>query len=275
MPELPEVETVLQGLEPELKGLVISKVWVLNPKLREKVPDDFSLLLEGQRIEKLWRRSKYLVIDLQTDLSIIIHLGMSGRLNISGSFDIKNKQKHDHIIIEFNNGRSIIFSDPRRFGLVSIANKRSINSSKYFRALGPEPLSDEFNSAYLSGKIFNKKKPIKTLLMDAEIVVGVGNIYASESLFKAKILPTRLASSLTENEVNLLILAIKQVLQEAIASGGSSLRDYVKADGNLGYFQFLHKVYAREASACYECGYMIRKVKQSGRSSFYCKNCQT
>lgn len=259
MPELPEVQTVVDELNQSLKNRTLKDVITLRDKIRYDVPDLSRLI--GTKITDVKRRAKYIIINDE----LVIHLGMSGKIKVG---EPQERVKHDHVIFEFDDNLEMVFNDARRFGFIIYKD------NKFFDHLGPEPLEDEFNSSYLYGKLKTKTQPIKTAIMNQELVVGVGNIYASEALFRSGILPTRKCNKITKAKCAELVENIKQVLQEAIASGGSTLRDYVRSSGDLGYFQHSHNVYGREGEDCNKCGSVIKMVRQGGRSSFYCGSCQ-
>jgi len=271
MPELPEVETVKNGLTP-ITNAQIKQVITRRDGLRYKFPDNLVDMLEGAIITKVWRRAKYLVIDLDNANSLIIHLGMSGKILLGQPQEFK---KHDHFILDFEDGQQLVFNDARRFGIVDIVKTDELAQCKYFNHLGPEPLDNNFNAGYLAAALANKKAAIKVAIMDQEIVVGVGNIYAAEALFRSKINPTKPANKINESKLALLVDNIKVILQEAITSGGSTLRDYVRSSGDMGYFQHQHYVYGREGKPCRICDTPIKRIVQTGRSTFYCPNCQS
>ncbi len=277
MPELPEVETVVRGLSSSIKGQIITDVLVKRKDLRVEVPDNFANIVKGQMIRDITRRGKYIFLVLSGGQTIIIHLGMSGSLVTYKDSDYKNS-KHDHVIFAIerqNNDKVVmIFNDPRRFGLVDIVESSKVNQHKSIKILGIEPLSEEFNHNYLEKIIKNIKASIKQTIMDGNKIVGVGNIYASESLYNSKILPNRSAASLSSNECSKLVTAIKDVLTKSIEAGGSSLRDYKNSEGNKGYFQQKLSVYGRENDNCDSCSSKILKIVQGGRSSFFCPVCQ-
>ena len=272
MPELPEVETVCRGIHSEIKGRTIKEIWQSNKKMRFSAPDNFSEVLIGSKITDVKRRSKYILIELNNGYYLVIHLGMSGRI----LFQDKNYEtkKHDHLIIDFDDEKNLVFNDTRRFGLYTIIISDELEQHKLFKELGIEPLKPEFNGNYLRSMFKNKSANIKQAIMDAKNLVGVGNIYASESLFRSKINPSIAANKLPLKKLQLLSDKIKEVLNEAIASGGSTLRDYVRSDGDIGYFQNKHYVYGRENLPCFICGSKVKKIVQQGRSSFYCSKCQ-
>lgn len=273
MPELPEVETVRRGLEESIKNKKIAKVILRRKDLRAPFPKDFAKNLTGRKIKNINRRSKYLVIELDSEFALVAHLGMSGKILIVDKLP-KNPAKHDHVLIEFSDGSGIIYNDARRFGLMTLVDKKSLDKHSLFKDLGPEPLSENFTPDILFNALRKKTSPIKTSIMDAHIVVGVGNIYACESLFRSQISPETKANKINKNELGLLVKNIRNVLNEAIDSGGSTLRDYVRSDGGLGYFQHKFNVYGREKEPCYTCGSAIKRIKQQGRSTFYCPECQ-
>lgn len=269
MPELPEVETVRRGLE-NLVGKKIVKVFRSDKKMR--IASNLDLQeLKGGKIIEITRRARYLIIHFDNKKSLIVHLGMSGKVTVNRDF---KKLKHDHFAIEFGDGKHLILNDARRFGFVDLVETKNLKTHKMLAKLGPEPLSDEFNFADLKSKLSDKKMNIKTTMMDNEIVVGVGNIYINESLLDSGISPLRAASSLKDSEIKKLISSIKKIIKRAIDLGGSSISDYVTASGDLGNFQNTFKVYGREKLNCLQCSDSIVKIKQNGRSSFYCPTCQ-
>lgn len=273
MPELPEVETICRGLAPILEGQLFTRVAHGDKNLRLPLPANLSQAITNKRITEVRRRAKYIQLCLEDGTLVIIHLGMSGKL-IAHEAPQATRMKHDHVWMQLGNGKELVFNDPRRFGLVTVADAQTLQQHKLFVNLGIEPLSPEFTGKWLVTQCGNKKTSIKHLIMDASVVVGVGNIYASESLFRAGILPERTAGSLSTAEAEKLVKAVKAVLEAAIASGGSTLRDYVGADGNAGYFQHHFSVYGKEGKTCERCGGDIKRIVQSGRSSFYCMGCQ-
>jgi formamidopyrimidine-DNA glycosylase len=274
MPELPEVETVRRGLIPVLEGKRILKAEVRRPDLRFPLPEAMAERLTGAVVERLWRRSKYILADLSTGETLLIHLGMSGRMLISGAlvgdFHHPAPLKHDHVILETEAAR-ITFNDARRFGAMDLMPTGA--GHKLLDAIGPEPLSNAFHAAGLAARL-KGAAPIKAVLLDQKTVAGLGNIYVCEVLHRAGIAPQRLAREVTEAEVARLVPIIREVLTEAIEAGGSSLRDYRQADGELGYFQHRFRTYDREGAPCMTCGAPILRIVQSGRSSFYCPHCQ-
>lgn len=279
MPELPEVETVCRGLDPVMTGRVIESVDVRCAGLRDPFPKNLKKILTHARILRITRRAKYILVHLDSDYILVLHLGMSGRISIQDPG--YRPVKHDHFILHLNDGRVIVFHDPRRFGTIFLVGEHDWQDHKAFRDLGPEPLSNEFSgpvlAAALKGNALKgKKTAIKTAIMDQQVVVGVGNIYAAEALFLAGINPLRKSNTVQGDRAESLVLAIQKTLKRAIRAGGSSLRDYRKADGELGLFQHGFTVYAQEGKACPDCTCDIvktkgiRRIVQGGRSTFYC-----
>lgn len=275
MPELPEVETTRRGLLPALEGRMITNVIKRRDKIRILIPEDFEQKIKGTRVSRIARRAKYLQIFLDSGDVIICHLGMSGKFIIKDRDD-KPYEKHDHIIFETDQGKLIIYNDPRRFGLMTICPEKILENHNLFKDMAVEPLGNEFNGNYLASKLASRNSPIKTALLDQHVVVGLGNIYVCEALNLAKISPLRKASELSESEIERLVQIIRDVLLQAIEAGGSSLKDFVGADGNLGYFQHHFVAYGREGESCQneECRGNIERINQSGRSTFYCPSCQ-
>ncbi len=279
MPELPEVETVRRGLAAVLEGRRLMRVQAFRPDLRIPLPVDFAQALTGRRIARVSRRAKYLLIDVADGPVVIGHLGMSGRMVITAEADVA-PGKHDHLRFVTEDGAVVSFCDPRRFGLFTFAEHDNLEVHPLLAALGPEPLDAAFTPEVLGATLASRAAPIKTTLLDQRVVAGLGNIYVSEALFRAGISPLRPACSLTAAEVGRLVPAIKAVLHDAIAAGGSSLRDHVQPSGELGYFQHRFAVYAREGQACPGCTCDagatggIRRIVQSGRSTFYCSQRQ-
>jgi formamidopyrimidine-DNA glycosylase len=273
MPELPEVETVCRGLQQSLAGERISDVQLHRTHLRIPIPEDFSQRCLDQTITHIERRAKYFLIHLQSGDVILGHLGMSGRMLVYNQ-SREHLEKHDHVCFLTESGMEVVFNDPRRFGLLSIAHKEELAQHKLLKNLGIEPLSDDFTDSYLQALLNKRNVAIKQAIMNANLVVGVGNIYASEALFKAKIHPQTLAKSLSLEECARLSQAIKIVLVEAIRSGGSTLRDYVGSSGDTGYFQHQFKVYGRENMSCFDCNFPIKRLQQAKRSTFVCESCQ-
>lgn len=271
MPELPEVETIRIGLN-NIVNKKILQVFRSDKKLRIASNLDITGLA-GKKIKDISRRARYLIINFSDSDSLIIHLGMSGRLLLNNDKKYE-KQKHDHLICEFDDKSRLIFNDPRRFGFIDLVDQKNLQTHKMLVKLGPEPFDEKFDAKYLAEKLKKKSTNIKTTMMDNEIVVGVGNIYINESLFASKIAPMRAANSLNNKEIELLTKNIKKILQTAINEGGSSINDYVDSDGNLGNFQNNFKIYGKNDKNCLHCSTKIERIVQNGRSSFYCKTCQ-
>jgi len=282
MPELPEVETVRRGLVPVMQGQRITQARINRPDLRWPLPDRMADRLTGATVTALRRRSKYILADLDTGETLLIHLGMSGRILISGQMvgtfhhDHPAPQKHDHVVFDMANGARITFNDARRFGAMDLLATASADQHPLLAKLGPEPLGNAFDEAYLAQRLKGRRTPIKSALLDQSIVAGLGNIYVCETLHRARISPLRLAASLTRAETAALVPIIRDVLTEAILAGGSSLRDFRQTDGELGYFQHRFAVYDHEGDPCPtpRCPGTITRSVQSGRSSFYCPVCQ-
>jgi formamidopyrimidine-DNA glycosylase len=274
VPELPEVETVCRGLAKPLIGARITAAAAHRADLRAPLPKDLGKRLKGSHITAVARRAKYILVALDTNETLLLHLGMSGRMVLTNK-DVP-LQKHDHISLAFDNGLHARFNDPRRFGYCDLVPTPQINEHKLLRSLGIEPLSADLTPQKLEALLKGKKTSIKVTLLDQRLVVGIGNIYACEALFEAGINPKRLAGSLKKEEIKRLVPAIRKILNKAIKAGGSSLRDYVQADGELGYFQHHFAVYDRENLRCPGCKCDIVKTKgvaritQAGRSTFYC-----
>ncbi|MBC7479143.1 MAG: bifunctional DNA-formamidopyrimidine glycosylase/DNA-(apurinic or apyrimidinic site) lyase [Pseudorhodobacter sp.] len=275
MPELPEVETVRRGLVPVMEGARIDAVEVNRPDLRFPLPDRMAERLTGATVQALRRRSKYILADLSTGESLLIHLGMSGRMLVSGMMlgefhhDHPAPQKHDHVVLHMANGARITFNDARRFGSMDLLKTGA--DHPLLTDIGPEPLGNAFNESYLTARLKGRRTPIKAALLDQKTVAGLGNIYVCEVLFRAGVHPARLAA---DTDAAALVPIIRIVLIEAIEAGGSSLRDYRQTDGELGYFQHRFRVYDRADQPCLTCGTPIQRLVQSGRSSFFCPHCQ-
>jgi formamidopyrimidine-DNA glycosylase len=296
MPELPEVETVRRGLQPVLEGARIQSVTLKRPDLRFPLPENFAGRLTGHRVASLSRRAKFLIVQLDNGLSLICHLGMSGSFRIEnensagtpGDFHHQRSkdEAHDHVILTVlsGNGRKarIIFNDPRRFGFMLFAEKDALGTHPMMAGLGIEPTGNALDGKLLSDLFKGKKAPLKAALMDQRLIAGLGNIYACEALWRARLSPRRAARTLsaaegkTSKRAEQLAEAIRTVIADAIGAGGSSLRDYVRADGSLGYFQHSFDVYDREGKPCHhaDCGGTVRRIVQSGRSTFHCPHCQ-
>jgi len=294
MPELPEVETVCRGLSENILGLNVSSVEVYAEKLRDFIPTDLNKKILNHTIIKIERKAKYILVHLTPSMKpqfnedgnvlelrssvLIIHLGMSGRLTIQD--EAYQRKKHDHVILKLNSEIGVrqqcllVFNDARRFGILTLTALENLSQHKLFRKLGLEPLSKEFTVAKLKALFKNRNKNIKNTLMDASLIVGIGNIYASEALFRSAIHPERTASSLTDKDIEKLHEQIIITLEDAIRAGGSTLKDFSKANGESGYFQYQFKVYGREGFPCFTCKTPIQRIVQGGRSSFFCSKCQ-
>src|SRR5215813_10329433 len=270
MPELPEVETVRRGLALRISGRRIVRAEIRRPDLRRPFPPALAARLDGALIGALGRRGKYILIELDSNGLLLLHLGMSGRVT-AGSAALPDAP-HDHVVLRLDDGTVIRFNDPRRFGLLDYVKRGDETRHPLLAGLGPEPLEAAFNGHYLTAVLAGKMTPIKSALIDQRIVAGLGNIYVCEALFRAGISPRRLSASIGRGRAERLVAGIKSVLTEAIEAGGSSLRDYVQADGELGYFQHRWAVYGHEGAPCpgCDCDSGVRRIAQSGRSTFFC-----
>ena len=278
MPELPEVETVMRGLRARLDGRVIVRAAVNRPDLRWAMPLNLADRLTGARVEGFRRRAKYILMRLDGGDSVLLHLGMSGRMLI-GPANPNSVTLHEHLVLETDDHWRVGFVDPRRFGSVDLVPTGAEDAHRLLAGLGPEPLDPAFNAGVLAAALAGKRTPIKAALLDQRLVAGLGNIYVCEALFRAQIAPNRQAATIPRAGVTRLVKAIKATLTEAIAAGGSSLRDYVQPDGELGYFQHAWKVYGREGQPCERCPGEptcagISRMVQSGRSTFFCAQTQ-
>jgi formamidopyrimidine-DNA glycosylase len=288
MPELPEVETVRQGLAPAMEGAVIERLEQRRPDLRFPFPEAFAERLTGRRIEGLGRRAKYLLADLDDGAVVIMHLGMSGSFRIEddpateaetpGDFHHPRGKAlaHDHVVFHLSNGKRVIYNDPRRFGFMDLVPRADIATARHLAGLGIEPVGNEFDGKVLHRLFAARKTPLKAALLDQSLVAGLGNIYVCEALHRSGLSPERAAGTLTKTAADRLAGAIRDVLGVAIAAGGSSLRDHRQANGELGYFQHSFRVYDREGEPCpnLDCSGVIERRVQSGRSTFYCARCQ-
>ena len=287
MPELPEVETVRRGLAPAMEGARFTKVEARRRDLRWPLPKDFAKRLQGQTVEGLGRRAKYLLADLSSGDVLMMHLGMSGSFRVGNDakpgvyYHERGKSAaHDHVVFHMSNGATVTFNDPRRFGSMKLVPRAKLDSEPLLRGLGPEPLGNEFDAAMLANACAGKKTSLKAALSDQRVVAGLGNIYVCEALFRAHLSPKRQASTIADRNgkpnarAGALVDAIKAVLQDAIAAGGSSLRDHRRTDGALGDFQHNFRVYDREGELCPDCKSKIKRIVQTGRSTFYCPSCQ-
>jgi formamidopyrimidine-DNA glycosylase len=287
MPELPEVETVRRGLAPAMEGERFAKVEVRRGDLRWPLPRGFAQRLHGKMVEGLGRRAKYLLADLSSGDVLMMHLGMSGSFRVGNNsapgkyhHERSKSTSHDHVVFHMSNGAVVTFNDPRRFGSMKLVPRAKLESEPLLRALGPEPLGNEFDAAMLAKACAGKKTSLKAALSDQRVVAGLGNIYVCEALFRARLSPKRIASTIADRQgkanerAERLVDAIKAVLGDAIEAGGSSLRDHRRADGSLGDFQHNFQVYDREGEPCPSCKGKIKRIVQAGRSTFYCPSCQ-
>ncbi|MEO0412665.1 MAG: bifunctional DNA-formamidopyrimidine glycosylase/DNA-(apurinic or apyrimidinic site) lyase [Pseudomonadota bacterium] len=278
MPELPEVETVCRGLNAAIAGRKLVEFWPRRPDMRFPFPSELRQISTGQQVLNVERRAKFGLIHLANAYTLIFHLGMSGRMRIEkdGTSAKERLGIHDHVFMLCNDGVSVAFNDPRRFGFLDLAPTPTLADNKFLKNLGPEPLEEDFTADVLSERLKGKASPIKAALLDQRVVSGLGNIYVCEALFMAGISPRRLARSVVGKRAQRLVPAIKSVLARAIEAGGSTLRDYAHVDGQLGYFQHDFQVYGRENEACVTrgCTHKIKRIVQSGRSTFFCSACQ-
>jgi len=299
MPELPEVETVRLGLEPALEGRTITEARIRRGDLRRPFPAHFAERLTGRTVRKLTRRAKYILAELDSGETLVIHLGMSGRMSVYAEGKRRRlgdyvynpapadagNGKHDHVVLETDAPARIVFNDHRRFGLMTLIPTDRLDEDKLFKDIGIEPLSDGFTAKYLAAALEGKKTPIKSALLDQRVVAGLGNIYVCEALFLARISPKRLAGAVGREQIATLVRAIRKVLKDAIAAGGSTLRDHAQATGDPGNFQHHFLVYGREGKPCKDadskrpggkksCRGTVKRIVQAGRSTFYCPACQ-
>ncbi|MEE9347100.1 MAG: bifunctional DNA-formamidopyrimidine glycosylase/DNA-(apurinic or apyrimidinic site) lyase [Robiginitomaculum sp.] len=268
MPELPEVQTVLGGLAPVMEGYCFERVTLNRKDLRFAFAPRFKARLEGARIDAMTRRAKFLMLSLSTGETLLMHLGMSGRFTVNPE---GGREKHDHVVFKMSSGATVVYNDARRFGFMELFEAGPITRLDH---LGPEPLSNHFNGPALRAALKAKKSPIKTALLDQRVVAGLGNIYVCEALYRARINPRKLSGRLSAEQCGTLAAHIKDILTEAIKAGGSTLKDFVSADGELGYFQHSFDVYGREGKPCRTCETPLTRISQSGRSTFYCAACQ-
>ncbi len=278
MPELPEVETIKEALVKAVDKTVIQSVSVFNRNFRITIPADFEQMLTGQTISRIYRRAKYVIMELDNGISVVWHFGMSGRVRII-SKKPESFEKHDHVVI-ITNKCTLIFNDARRFGVITYIPSKDISNASLFRHVGIDPFDLKLDGPYLFSKIKHKHIPIKVALLDQSIICGIGNIYASEALYLARISPLRLCCNISAEECTTLVAAVRNTLNKAIKAGGSTLRDYRQPDGSMGYFQMQHAVYGKEGLCCPDCvdncphSEGIKKIVQAGRSTFYCKYLQ-
>ena len=287
MPELPEVETVRRGLEPVMQGARFAAVEARRRDLRWPLPSDFAARLQGQAVTGLGRRAKYLLVDLSSGEVLLMHLGMSGSFRVAHDGGERTHERtqhltHDHVVFHMSNGARIAFNDPRRFGSMKLIRRAELDREPLLRALGPEPLGNAFDAALLAGACAGKKTSLKAALSDQRVVAGLGNIYVCEALHRARLSPKRRAATIAtrgggpNERAQALVEGIRAVLNDAIAAGGSSLRDHKRTDGELGLFQHHFAVYDREGRRCPRrgCGGTIKRIVQGGRSTFFCPACQ-
>lgn len=278
MPELPEVETVRRGLIPRMVGHHIGRLIQRRKDLRVALPARFAQRVEGRTVTGIDRRAKYLLIRLDDGHTLIVHLGMSGRMTLHDRQSASEHpfERHDHVVFEMDDGWQVRFNDARRFGLMLLVETDSVDKHKAFKGLGPEPLDDAFDGVVLAERLEGRRTPIKAALLDQKTLVGVGNIYACEALYLSGISPRRSAHTIKGDRATRLVAAIKQVLLRSIDDGGSTLRDHVQPGGELGYFQTRFQVYDRAGAVCRtaDCGNTVKRLVQAGRSTFYCARCQ-
>ncbi len=288
MPELPEVETVKRGLEPVLIGRRIERVETRRAGLRFPFPEGFAARLAGAQVERLSRRAKYILVALDNGRSLLVHLGMTGRFTVLSPKGADNlgafyfeagagegaDGPHDHVVIYLSEGVRLVYSDPRRFGMMDVLETSIAHEHKLLRDLGVEPLGNALSAAYLAAKFKGKSAPMKAALLDQRIIAGLGNIYVCEALFRARISPQRKAGSVKLATLEDLVRHVRDILSEAIGAGGSTLQDFQAADGTKGAFQQRFQVYDCEGEACVSCGTPIKRMVQAGRSTFYCPKCQ-
>ncbi|HKH33797.1 MAG TPA: bifunctional DNA-formamidopyrimidine glycosylase/DNA-(apurinic or apyrimidinic site) lyase [Beijerinckiaceae bacterium] len=292
MPELPEVETVRRGLEPAMVGARLTKVEQRRPDLRFPFPGRFAARLKGQEVTALGRRAKYLLADLSSGEVLVMHLGMTGRFLVTqngatyapGEFqhEAGGASAHDHVVFHLSNGARVTYNDARRFGLMDLVPRAELESCRHFRDMGLEPLGNELSGEAIARLFAGRRTPLKAALLDQTLIAGLGNIYVCEALFRARLHPEAPAGSLARasgkptEKAHRLADVIRDVLTEAVAAGGSTLRDYARTDGSLGYFQHAFRVYDREGEPCETpaCRGVVQRLVQSGRSTFYCPSCQ-
>ena len=270
MPELPEVETTVRALRARLTGRRVTGVVQRRADIRFPLPSDLEASLVGRRVAGFGRRAKYILGELEPDRTLLLHLGMSGRL----LFDGEVRWPHEHVTLSFDDGTVLRFVDPRRFGMLDLCETAGLASHRWLGHLGLEPLDPNFDGKALLGALAGRRTALKVALMDQRLVVGVGNIYASESLFRARLSPARTAGHLKPREAERLAAAVREVLEEAIVAGGSSLRDYVQTDGELGNFQRNFRVYDRAGKPCPACGTAVERIVQGARATYVCLRCQ-
>ena len=294
MPELPEVETVMRGLKPVLEGRRIAGVTLRRSGLRFPFPDRFAERLTGRRVTGLWRRAKYILAGLDSGDVLLVHLGMTGRFTVFAGQEAQNlgafyfqtaageagQGPHDHVVLALEDGTQVVYTDPRRFGIMDVFPEAEATTHKLLGAIGVEPLGNEFNAAYLAERFRGKAAPLKAALLDQHIIAGLGNIYVCEALHRAGLSPRRKAGTLVKKKghdarLDELVRQVRAVLTEAITAGGSTLQDFAHTDGASGEYQQRFLVYDREGEPCMSCGGPVERLVQSGRSTFYCCHCQT
>ena len=294
MPELPEVETVMRGLKPVLEGRRIAGVTLRRSGLRFPFPDRFAERLTGRRVTGLWRRAKYILAGLDSGDVLLVHLGMTGRFTVFAGQEAQNlgafyfqtaageagQGPHDHVVLALEDGTQVVYTDPRRFGIMDVFPEAEATTHKLLGAIGVEPLGNEFNAAYLAERFRGKSAPLKAALLDQHIIAGLGNIYVCEALHRAGLSPRRKAGTLVKKKghdarLDELVRQVRAVLTEAITAGGSTLQDFAHTDGASGEYQQRFLVYDREGEPCMSCGGPVERLVQSGRSTFYCCHCQT
>jgi formamidopyrimidine-DNA glycosylase len=278
MPELPEVETVRRGLVPRMVGHRIARLVQRRKDLRVPLPARFAAKVEGRIVRAIDRRAKYLLMRLGDGHTLIVHLGMSGRMTLHDARSAAEHpfERHDHVVFDMDDGWQVRFNDARRFGLMLLVPTEAVEKHKAFKGLGPEPLDETFDGPALAARLKGRRTPIKAALLDQKTLVGVGNIYACEALYMSGISPRRSAHTVQGDRADRLAAAIKKVLLRSIDDGGSTLRDHVQPGGELGYFQTRFKVYDRAGAVCStrDCGHIVKRLVQAGRSTFYCARCQ-
>jgi formamidopyrimidine-DNA glycosylase len=280
MPELPEVETVRRGLVPAMEGKRILRVETRRKDLRFPFPERFNQRIEGAELTRLGRRAKYLVGELSNGEALIMHLGMTGRFTVGGKtpgdfhHPAGEGEKHDHVVFDMAGGTRVVFNDARRFGFMDLWPVDDIDNYAPFAGMGPEPISNEFSGAYLAEAFKAKKTPVKSALLDQNVVAGLGNIYVCEALFRSGVSPKKLAGAIKRDKLERLAVEVRKVIEEAIIAGGSTISDFKTASGELGYFQHRFQVYDREGEDCVVCAKPVKRLVQSGRSTFYCAACQ-
>jgi formamidopyrimidine-DNA glycosylase len=294
MPELPEVEIVTRGLRPVLEGRRITQVALRRDGLRFPFPAAFAERLTGRRVTGVQRRAKYILVALDSDDLLLIHLGMTGRFTVFSGKGARNLGNfylaqasagsghglHDHVVLTLDDDTRVVYTDPRRFGIMDILPESSAPTHKLLRDLGVEPLGNGFNADYLAERLHGKKAPLKAALLDQRIIAGLGNIYVCEAMYRAGLSPRRKSGTLARTRkpdprLSELVRHIREVLEEAMLAGGSTLQDFLHTDSSAGEFQQHFRVYDREGEPCIRCGQPIRRLVQAGRSSFYCRQCQT